>query len=113
MNRRFLELKETLTRVSTTLTGDIQRRDEFLQSFVNGAVRSAISGVGALSREASNSTSEFLSLASAASRVRVGSTIGGGRAGQVDGSHRDGLPMVPFDGYRAILHQGEGVLTAA
>lgn len=35
---------------------------------------------------------------------------GGGGAG--DGSHADGLFRVPFDGYRAILHAGERVLTA-
>ena len=29
-----------------------------------------------------------------------------------DGSHAGGLPYVPYDGYKAILHQGEGVLTA-
>ena len=28
-----------------------------------------------------------------------------------DGSHRNGLTEVPFDGYRAILHKGEMVLT--
>ena len=28
-----------------------------------------------------------------------------------DGSHRNGLDYVPFDGYRAILHEGEKVLT--
>lgn len=28
-----------------------------------------------------------------------------------DGSHRTGLPEVPYDGYRAILHKGEMVLT--
>lgn len=28
-----------------------------------------------------------------------------------DGSHRNGLNYVPFDGYRAILHEGEKVLT--
>lgn len=28
-----------------------------------------------------------------------------------DGSHANGLNYVPFDGYRAILHQGESVLT--
>lgn len=28
-----------------------------------------------------------------------------------DGSHRTGLQEVPFDGYRAILHKGEMVLT--
>jgi hypothetical protein len=29
-----------------------------------------------------------------------------------DGSHANGLNRVPFDGYRAILHKDEGVLTA-
>lgn len=31
--------------------------------------------------------------------------------GGSDGSHRTGLREVPFDGYRAILHKGERVLT--
>ena len=30
-----------------------------------------------------------------------------------DGSHRNGLRYVPYDGYNAILHKGETVLTAA
>jgi tape measure domain-containing protein len=30
-----------------------------------------------------------------------------------DGSHANGLDRVPFNGYRAILHEDEGVLTAA
>lgn len=34
--------------------------------------------------------------------------MGGGGS---DGSHRTGLREVPFDGYRAILHKGERVLT--
>lgn len=29
-----------------------------------------------------------------------------------DGSHRNGLDYVPYDGYRAELHKGERVLTA-
>lgn len=29
-----------------------------------------------------------------------------------DGSHASGLPFVPYDGYRAILHRGETVLNA-
>lgn len=32
-------------------------------------------------------------------------------SGDSDGSHRTGLSEVPFDGYRAILHKGEMVLT--
>lgn len=30
----------------------------------------------------------------------------------VDGSHASGLPYVPYDGYRAILHRGETVVNA-
>jgi tape measure domain-containing protein len=32
---------------------------------------------------------------------------------KMDGSHANGLDRVPFDGYRAILHEGERVQTAA
>lgn len=32
---------------------------------------------------------------------------------QADGSHEDGLDYVPFNGYRAILHEREAVLTAS
>lgn len=33
--------------------------------------------------------------------------------GKADGSHANGLENVPFDGYRAILHKREAVLTAS
>ena len=33
--------------------------------------------------------------------------------GAVDGSHANGLEYVPYDGYRAILHKGERIQTAA
>ena len=33
--------------------------------------------------------------------------------GDSDGSHASGLPYVPYDGYRAILHKGETVVNAA
>lgn len=31
---------------------------------------------------------------------------------ETDGSHASGLPVVPYDGYRAVLHRGETVLNA-
>lgn len=34
------------------------------------------------------------------------------RSRGIDGSHRTGLAYVPFDGYTALLHKGERVLTA-
>lgn len=36
-----------------------------------------------------------------------------GSIGYVNGSHANGLDYVPFDGYRAILHRGERIQTAA
>ena len=33
--------------------------------------------------------------------------------GGVDGSHANGLPWVPYDGYLAMLHRGERVMTAS
>lgn len=42
----------------------------------------------------------------------AGTISGGGPTLSVDGSHRDGLDMVPHDGYVAELHAGERVQTA-
>jgi hypothetical protein len=39
--------------------------------------------------------------------------IGSGDNFGADGSHASGLERVPFDGYRAILHRDEAVLTAS
>ncbi|MGM0806525.1 MAG: hypothetical protein ACQET8_17425 [Bacillota bacterium] len=36
----------------------------------------------------------------------------GGAQQHMDGSHKNGLDRVPFDGYKAILHKNEAVLTA-
>jgi len=42
----------------------------------------------------------------------VGNMIGGDKGGKPDGSHYHGLDNVRYDGYRAVLHKGERVLTA-
>ncbi|UED78737.1 phage tail tape measure protein [Lysinibacillus sp. CD3-6] len=43
----------------------------------------------------------------------VGNMIGGDKGGKPDGSHYHGLDNVRYDGYRAVLHKGERVLTAS
>lgn len=43
--------------------------------------------------------------------IRAAKEEAGMDGGDSDGSHRTGLREVPFDGYRAILHKGERVLT--
>jgi TP901 family phage tail tape measure protein len=43
--------------------------------------------------------------------IRAAKEEAGMSGGGSDGSHRTGLREVPFDGYRAILHKGERVLT--
>ena len=50
---------------------------------------------------------------SAAADSASASLAGAGAAGESDGSHAGGLDYVPWDGYRAILHKGERVQTAA
>ena len=68
-----------------------------------------------------NAALERLSAAASSAAASVGS--GGGYMtsgeyynwyyGHVNGSHAGGLDYVPFNGYLARLHQGEGILTAA
>lgn len=41
----------------------------------------------------------------------IGSWFTGGGAAALDGSHAGGLSYVPYDGYRAVLHEGERVQT--
>lgn len=48
-----------------------------------------------------------------AAAAESASTAMGGMSSPSDGSHAGGLDYVPFDGYRAILHKGERVQTAA
>lgn len=43
--------------------------------------------------------------------IRAAEDEAGMSGGGSDGKHRTGLSSVPFDGYRAILHKGERVLT--
>ena len=43
--------------------------------------------------------------------IRAAKEEAGMGGGGSDGSHRTGLREVPFDGYRAVLHKGERVLT--
>lgn len=75
----FKNLQTTATGVSATLTGDIQRWNDFLQSFVNNAIQSAISGVNSLEDGARGATEAFLELARAASKA--GSSRSRGSAG--------------------------------
>lgn len=54
-----------------------------------------------------------LSKAAAAQDRQASALLSFGMSIAADGSHAGGLDYVPFDGYRAILHKGESVKTAA
>lgn len=61
-----------------------------------------------------NTTAQSMADALApASAVQINPTATITPVAALDGSHADGLAYVPWDGYRAELHQGERVLTAA
>ncbi len=46
------------------------------------------------------------------SKNKMSSDSSSSRNSDIDGSHANGLSYVPFDGYTALLHKGERVLTA-
>lgn len=79
----FVGLEKTANGVSATLTGNIELWDKYLQGFVNEAINAAVHGVSALGGAAANATADFLTLADAASKVKV-SGVTGGRSAQVD-----------------------------
>jgi len=104
----FRQFTETASGASSVLTGDIGKWQRVLQDFVTTAVKAAIAGVDDLAGEANNATNAFERLARAAASVP---SVRANPFGGADGSHAGGLPYVPFDGYRAVLHQGERVLS--
>jgi len=107
----FRQFTKTASGASAVLTGDIGKWRKVLQDFVTTAIKAAIAGVDDLAGEANNATNAFERLARAAACVpSVRANPFGGRDG-ADGSHVGGLPYVPFDGNRAVLHQRERVLT--
>lgn len=108
----FHSLQNTGSGVTAVLTGNIDRWDEYLQGFVNSSVREAVSGVNAIGSAFASVTRHASQAAKAASQVRVGSTVRGGRSAQVNGSHRFGIDFVPHDDYLGNLHWGERVLSA-
>lgn len=69
--------------------------------------------IEALGGQVAASDREFLlSSGSADVLLERAATLGMAEKARIDGSHADGLSMVPFDGYRAELHKGEEVLRA-
>lgn len=107
-------------RYTSDLAGVLQTTDD-LSKWASGQVDVAQASLDALNKQVIgigdlNASINALpqSLAQALSGVTPASDalpILAGTA-QIDGSHANGLPYVPFDGYRAELHKGEQVLTA-
>lgn len=86
-----------------------------LSASMDGAASSAdnaSSKLGALGSAIASAASAISSAASRINSVRVVSTIGGGGGNKI-AKKSVGLSYVPYDGYQAILHKGEAVLTAA
>lgn len=79
----------------------VKNLESTIGDFVNKAL---VTAQGALSAQFSAILSGF---------SETLNSVVSGVTPKVNGSHADGLPYVPFDGYIAELHQGERVLTRA
>lgn len=74
------------------------QRDEYVAAYIRGISNQ----IGPMA------TAEILAAGGADAMINRAAELVAKR----DGSHADGLDYVPFDGYRATLHQGERVQTA-
>ena len=88
---------------------------ETLQSTMKSLESDLNIATAALDRMASAAQSAASSLGGLPSSVSMnsGQYYNAFYGGNINGSHAGGLEYVPFDGYRAILHKGERIMTEA
>ncbi len=91
-----------------TLQTNVQTAMPIIQNTILGAMNAIIKSLNDANFIARNLSSTLAALDG--STVTIHTSVTGGVA--VDGSHKTGLPSVPYDGYIAELHKGEMVLTA-
>lgn len=96
---------EVIEAVKTTLTNAKNNVSDFFSPLI-GFIDSVTSKWGTFKESLSNFKMPSINLPS------MPSWLGGGKKEKADGSHYTGLSRVPFDGYKAILHRDEAVLTA-
>lgn len=76
---------------------------------VIGTIADAAMAAASMSAASAEAARQAAASASAAASAAAAAALAGMK---VDGSHAGGLSNVPFNGYRAILHKDEAVLTA-
>lgn len=130
------ELKKALTAIGTWITDGVTKaktevpkiitaiKDAFLNLpkdmlKIGGNIVSGIwDGILGMAQWLKDKVAGFVSgiVSTITSAFTSGSSLHSGTTkdlkGYINGTHADGLSYVPFNGYRAELHKGEGVLTA-
>lgn len=110
MEAAYKKLQESQGKVS-----DFQAQ---LDQLATGTPDTATAGANVVVDLVNGMASQESALQSEVDRINgilggIGSGAGfGGGDIPIDGSHETGLNWVPFDGYLAQLHEGEGILTA-
>lgn len=102
---------DSMVETAKTAIGELDMEDEArsaMESTMNGLVQ----GIEDHAGDVENAVATILNMLSRLSSVG-GVTVGASSNGHLlDGEHETGLDYVPFDGYLAGLHEGEGILTA-
>lgn len=93
------------TDICTYLTDAIKNSSSGVMSTVSSLVNSVSSSLATV-------TSALASIKQAsAEATSIASSVAGRATKSINGSHKNGLDRVPYDGYIAELHKGERVLT--
>jgi len=105
-------IKDTFTGIFESIKKIISEIMDGIKGFIQGVMDKVINPIVDVFKAVADKISSIIDkIVQKIKNSAIGKLVGTIK-GYIDGSHKDGLAYVPFDGYIAQLHKGERVLTA-
>lgn len=105
-------IKDIFTKIFEGIKSTIQGIMDAIRGFIQGVMDKVINPIIDVFKAVADKISSIIDkIVQKIKNSAIGKLVGTIK-GYIDGSHKDGLAYVPFDGYIAQLHKGERVLTA-